>query len=91
MKIISIDRELNTDQNYMNYYYYCFKNLQKKFTKKRGIFWKKNCQKINTRNIFMNFEIQPLNHKFPKAFFLFTSIYYCNDPFHNRHYFTDIL
>ena len=30
MKIVSIDRELNADQNYI-YYYNCFKNMQCKY------------------------------------------------------------
>ena len=35
---------------------------------KKGIFAKKyKCQKINTKNLFMNFEILQLSHKFPKA------------------------
>ena len=69
MKIVSLHRELNTDQIYV-YYSYCLKiyKKKKKTLKKENIL-RKNCQKVNTKNIFMNFEILRLNyyHKFPKA------------------------
>ena len=58
MKITSIERELNTDQIYIHIYC-CFKIYNKKLLKK-GECIAKNCQKINTENIFMNFEIMPL-------------------------------
>ena len=32
---------------------------------KRGNLLQKNCQEINTKSIFMNFEILRLNHRFP--------------------------
>ena len=81
MKIISVDRELNTDQNYVNYYYY-FKHFQSRITKKKGDILQKNCQEINTKIIFMNFEILPLNHMFRKRrIFLFTDISQSIDQF----------
>ena len=47
MKIVSVDRELKTDRNYI-YYYNCFKNLQYKITKKGKYLAKalsRNCYK----------------------------------------------
>ena len=66
MKSVSVDREWNTDQNYVSYYYY-FKHFQGRVTKKKGDILQKNRQEINTKIILMNFEILPLNHMFSKA------------------------
>ena len=41
------------------------------FEKKKKI---KNCQEISTKNIFMNFKILPLNHRFPKVSLKITSV-----------------
>ena len=75
MKIVSIDRELNTDQIYI-YIIIALKIYNKNY-KKRGIFCrkKKNYQKNNTKNVFMNFEIPLSTTSFPKALvLLFTDI-----------------
>ena len=41
MKSVSVDREWNTDQNYVSYYYY-FKHFQSRITKKKGDILQKN-------------------------------------------------
>ena len=48
----------------------------------KGEHFAKDCQEINTKNIFMNFDALPLNRKFLQIP-IFTDISHCIDQFHN--------
>ena len=66
MKIVSIDRELNTDQIYI-YIIIALKIYNKNYKKGEYFAEKKSYQKNNTKNVFMNFEILLFNRKFSES------------------------